>query len=104
MNPPDEAAKETPQRQEQSLVRTLVSEAHPTRTHKDYQIGVICALATEKAAMVAILDKTHPKSKKENGDDNEYILGRIGVYNIVIACLPAGLIGNGPATIIANNI
>jgi len=81
----DEAAKEATRRQEQIIPRTLVSEAHPTRTHEDYQIGVICALSTEKAAIVAMLDETHPKSKKENGDDNEYTLGRIGVHNVVIA-------------------
>ena len=78
--------------------------AHPPRTHEDYQIGVICALATEKAAMVAMLDETHLKLKKENGDENEYTLGRIGVHNVVIACLPAGLMGNGPAAIVANNM
>ena len=54
--------------------------------------------------MVAMLDETHPKLKKENGDENEYTLGRIGVHNVVIACLPAGLIGNGPAAIVANNM
>jgi hypothetical protein len=42
--------------------------------------------------------------KKENGDENEYTLGRIGVHNVVIACLPASLIGNGPVTIVANNM
>ena len=80
-----------------SLVEAAM--AHPPRTREDYQIGVICALATEKAAMVAMLDETHPKLKKEDGDENEYTLGRIGVHNIVIACLPAGLMGNGPAAI-----
>ena len=54
--------------------------------------------------MVAMLDETHPKLKKQNGDDNEYTLGRIGVHNVVIACLPAGLMGNGPAAIVANNM
>ena len=54
--------------------------------------------------MVAMLDEIHPKSKKENGDDNEYTLGRIRVHNVVIACLPAGLMGNGPAAIVANNM
>ncbi|KAN0089551.1 hypothetical protein V8E51_019811 [Hyaloscypha variabilis] len=103
MNPRDEAAKEAARRQEQIPAQTLVSEA-PSRTHEDYQIGVICALATEKAAMVAMLDETHPKSKKGNGDDNEYTLGKIGVHNVVIACLPAGLMGNGPAAIVANNM
>ena len=78
--------------------------AHPSRTHEDYQIGVICALATEKAAMVAMLDETHPKLKKEKGDENEYTLGRIGVHDIVIACLPAGKTGNGPAAIVAKDM
>jgi nucleoside phosphorylase len=78
--------------------------AHPPQTHEDYQIGVICALPTEKAAMVAMLDETYPKLKKENGDENEYTLGRIGVHNVVIACLPAGLMGNGPAAIVAKDM
>jgi nucleoside phosphorylase len=54
--------------------------------------------------MVAMLDETHPKLKKEKGDENEYTLGRIGVHNVIIACLPAGLMGNGPAAIVANNM
>ncbi|RDW58733.1 hypothetical protein BP6252_13209 [Coleophoma cylindrospora] len=74
------------------------------RTHKDYQIGIICALATEKAAMVAMLDETHPKLKKEMGDDNEYTLGRIKAHDVVIACLPAGFMGNGPAAVVASNM
>jgi nucleoside phosphorylase len=81
-----------------------IAMAHPLRTYEDYQIGVICALATEKAAMVAMLDENHPKLKKENGDMNEYTLGRIGVHNIVIACLPAGLIGNSPAATVAKDM
>jgi nucleoside phosphorylase len=54
--------------------------------------------------MAAMLDDPHPRLKKEEGDDNDYTLGRIGVHNVVIACLPAGLTGNGPAAIIANNM
>jgi nucleoside phosphorylase len=78
--------------------------AHPARTHKDYQIGIICALATEKAAMVAMLDETYPKLKKEDGNENEYTLGRIWVRNVVIACPPAGLMGNGLAAIVVINM
>jgi nucleoside phosphorylase len=78
--------------------------AYPPRTHEDYQIGIICALAIEKAAMVAMLDETHPRLEKKNGDINEYTLGRIGIHNVVIACLPAGLMGNGPAAVVANNM
>ncbi|KAH8585353.1 hypothetical protein B0O99DRAFT_696587 [Bisporella sp. PMI_857] len=97
----NEAAKKAAQRH--IPTRTLVSAA-PSQTHEDYQIGVICALATEKAAIVAMLDETHPKLKKKNGNDNEYTLSRIEVHNVVIACLPAGLIRNSPAAIVANNM
>jgi hypothetical protein len=45
---------------------------YPLQTHEDYQIGIIHALATEKVAIVAMLDETHPKLKKEDGDENEY--------------------------------
>jgi nucleoside phosphorylase len=79
-------------------------DAAMAQTQEDYQIGIICALATEMAAMVAMLDEIHPPLKKEKGDENEYTLGRIGVHNIVIACLSAGLMGNGPAAIVANNM
>ena len=51
-----------------------------------------------------MLDKTYPKLKKEDSDDNEYIVGRIRVHSVVITYLLAGLIGNSPATIIVNNI
>lgn len=54
--------------------------------------------------MVSMLDEEHPKLKKQHGDDNEYTLGRIGVHDIIIACLPAGKMGNGPAAIVANNM
>jgi nucleoside phosphorylase len=82
----------------------LAVMAQQSRTHNDYQIGIVCALATEKAAMVAMLDESHPRLKRKSGDENDYTLGRIGVHNVVIACLPAGLMGNGPAAIVANNM
>lgn len=80
------------------------SEIHSLRTHNDYQIGIISALATEKAAMVAMLDETHPKLRKKEGDENEYTLGKIGDHNVVIACLPAGVMGNGPAVAVAKDM
>ena len=86
------------------LSASTAGMASSPRTHEDYQIRVICALATEKAAMVAMINKTHPKLRKKSGDENEYTLGRISVHNVVIACLPAGMMGMGPAAIVANNM
>jgi nucleoside phosphorylase len=74
------------------------------RTHEDYQIGIICALALEKAAVEAMLDEEHPRLKRTEHDVNDYTLGRIGIHNVAIACLPAGLLGNGPAAIVATNM
>ena len=74
------------------------------RTHEDYQIGIICALALEKAAIEAMLDEEHLRLERKEHDVNDYTLGRIGVHNIAIACLPAGLLGNGPAAVIAKDM
>jgi nucleoside phosphorylase len=74
------------------------------RTHEDYQIGIICALALEKAAVEAMLDEEHPRLKRKEHDVNDYTLGRIGDHNVAIACLPAGLLGNGPAAIVAKDM
>jgi nucleoside phosphorylase len=70
----------------------------------DYQIGIICALHTESAAMIAMLDESHHTLPPQNGDPNDYSFGRIGVHNLVIACLPAGTTGVGPAAVVANNM
>ncbi|CAM5999844.1 unnamed protein product [Sphagnum balticum] len=51
-----------------------------------------------------MLDECHPRLKKEISDQNDYTLGRIGIHNVVIACLSAGLIGNGPAALVANDM
>jgi nucleoside phosphorylase len=71
---------------------------------EDYQIGIICALHTEAAAMIAMLDEIHPSLPSERDDPNEYSFGRIGTHDVVIACLPAGSMGNGLAAVVANNM
>jgi nucleoside phosphorylase len=76
----------------------------PHRTYKDYAVGVICALAVEKAAVEAMLDKRHPPLKTIQGDDNSYTLGAIGKHNVVVACLPAGMTGNNSAATVAKDM
>jgi nucleoside phosphorylase len=78
--------------------------AAPTRTHQDYQIGIICALAFEKAAVEIMLDEEHPRLKRKEHDENDYTLGQIGDHNVAIACLPAGLAGNGAAAAVAKDM
>jgi nucleoside phosphorylase len=60
------------------------------RTHGDYTVGWISALPTEMAAAVGMLDEHHPPLPSHPHDDNNYVFGRIGDHNVVIACLPSG--------------
>jgi nucleoside phosphorylase len=76
----------------------------PLRTNKDYAIGVICALAIEKAAFVAMLDDIHETLPDLKGDENSYTLGRIGIHNVIVACLPAGMIGTTSAAVVAKDM
>ena len=53
-------------------------------------------------AAMAMLDEIHEEPQKQLPNDyNVYTLGRIGNYSIVIACLPAGVYGTNPTTIVA---
>jgi nucleoside phosphorylase len=67
----------------------------PVRTlsQQSYTVGIICALDVEKAAVEATLDEEHGRVEKAVGDDNVYTFGSIGAHNVVVACLPAGVMG-----------
>ncbi|KAH8696925.1 nucleoside phosphorylase domain-containing protein [Phaeosphaeriaceae sp. PMI808] len=67
----------------------------------EYTVGWICALHVELAAAQEMLDEEHDDLEQDEHDHNIYSLGRIGEHNIVIVCLPAGLIGNNPAVAVA---
>jgi nucleoside phosphorylase len=72
---------------------------------EDYQIGVICALAIEQAAVIATFDGgKHPSLEPTSGDDNQYTFGCIKGHNIVIVCLPAGNMGTSKACNVATNM
>jgi nucleoside phosphorylase len=74
------------------------------RRHEDYPIGVICALAVEKVAFIAMLDEVHEALQTPEHDENSYTFGRIGSHNIVAACLPAGMTGNNSAATVAKDM
>jgi nucleoside phosphorylase len=69
--------------------------------HQDYTVGWICALPTEMAAAQAMLDERHNPLQQDRSDHNTYVLGRIGVHNVVLACLPSGVIGTISAARVA---
>lgn len=72
--------------------------------HEAYSVGIICALAIEKAAAEAMLDDEHPRLPPAAGDENDYTFGKIGEHNVVIACLPAGVTGTAPAAVVARDM
>jgi nucleoside phosphorylase len=56
------------------------------------------------AAAQAMLDKHHDPLQQDLHDDNNYTLGRIGGHNIVLACLPAGVMGTISAAKVATQM
>jgi nucleoside phosphorylase len=72
--------------------------------HEDYKVGWICALPTERAAAVCMLDEHHETLPQPVTDENNYTLGRIGRHNVVIACLGAGLTGVTSAARVADQM
>jgi nucleoside phosphorylase len=76
----------------------------PTLLHGDYTVGWICALPSEMAAARAMLDEHHNSLQQNSRDHNTYTLGRIGRHNVVLACLPTGVIGTLSAARVANRM
>ncbi|KAK6543470.1 hypothetical protein TWF694_000216 [Orbilia ellipsospora] len=79
-------------------------ESEQPRAHSEYTIGWVCALPKEMTAAVAMLDAEHPNLDIPVNDQNVYTLGSIGKHNIVIACLPKGIIGTCSAAVVATQM
>ena len=89
---------------EHSLISAYAESAIKEREQSDYTVGWICALPIEASAAMGMLDETHVSLPQAATDSNNYTLGRIGVHNAVIACLPAGIIGNNSAATVAAQV
>lgn len=50
---------------------------------------------------LALLNERHLPLSQDEQDTNRYTLGRIGKYNVAIACLPAGQLGTSSAAAVA---
>lgn len=72
--------------------------------HEDYTVGWICALPIEMAVAVGMLDERHPSLLQNAHDHNSYTLGRIGSHHVVIASLPAGVMGVTSAARVATQM
>jgi nucleoside phosphorylase len=72
--------------------------------HEDYTVGWICALPTEMAAAVSMLDERHATLPSRLHDNNNYTFGRIGGHYVIIACLPSGVTGTISAARVATQM
>jgi nucleoside phosphorylase len=72
---------------------------------KDYTVGWICAITTERVAAREFLDEEHegPEYVSPN-DNNTYTLGKVGKHNVVIAVLPDGEYGIDSAASVARDM
>ncbi|KAL4879475.1 nucleoside phosphorylase domain-containing protein [Aspergillus karnatakaensis] len=73
-------------------------------SHRDYTVGIICALSIELAAVRALLDEVYADLPSLQADDNHYILGHMCSHNVVISCLPLGVYGAISAATVATRM
>ncbi|KAL2813049.1 nucleoside phosphorylase domain-containing protein [Aspergillus cavernicola] len=73
-------------------------------THENYEIGIVCALPKELMAVRILFDDPHQDLPLDQHDANFYALGRMGIYNVVAACLPYLQYGTTSAATVASNM
>jgi nucleoside phosphorylase len=76
----------------------------PQLKHEDYTVGWVCALPKEMTAASGMLDELHADLPLPPSDNNTYVLGRIGVHKVAIACLPKGQTGTISAATVATKM
>lgn len=69
-----------------------------------YTVAWVCALHTELTAARVVLDQIHNEVVICEDDDTPYLLGNIGLCNIVVACLPINQYGTNDAAKLLTNM
>jgi len=70
-------------------------------SYEDYTVGWVCALPLELTSAIAMLDEFHEPLLRAPGDENTYVLGRVGKHNVAMGSLPIGEMGNNSAAQVA---
>ncbi|KAL2209797.1 hypothetical protein CC79DRAFT_1318828 [Sarocladium strictum] len=82
----------------------MATGSQATTSVEDYRVAMIFAMGFEMSAFRYMLDEEHEMTfDKEPGDQNQYILGKSGRHNVVLACLP-GEQGKGAAAMAAKDL
>jgi nucleoside phosphorylase len=79
---------------------------HSPYSNDEYTVGWICALPIEMAAAKGMMDEEHgdPQWAPQEADHNTYLLGCIGKFKVVVACLPKDEIGSSSAAAVAKDM
>jgi nucleoside phosphorylase len=74
-------------------------------SNDQYTVGWICALPIELAVAKGTLDEEHgaPQTPTAEADQNAYLLGRVGNFKVVVACLPNDQISSVSAAVVAGD-
>ncbi|KAF3406919.1 hypothetical protein DPV78_000270 [Talaromyces pinophilus] len=62
-----------------------------------YTVAWVSALPLESAAAVEMLDEKHYDPRSHGSNTDQYVFGRVGNHNVMMARLPSGQIGNNSA-------
>ncbi|KAJ6089813.1 hypothetical protein N7467_005029 [Penicillium canescens] len=84
----------------------MTSSQHSPFTNDEYTVGWICALSIELAAAKGMLDEIYgqPQTPPAKADHNTYVLGSMGKFKVVIACLPIHQLGSFSAAAVAKDM
>jgi nucleoside phosphorylase len=84
----------------------MASSQNSHFTNDEYTVGWICTLSIELAAAKGMLDDIHgpPQTPPDKADNNTYVLGSMGKFKVVIACLPIHQLGSFSAAAVAKDM
>jgi nucleoside phosphorylase len=84
----------------------MTKSPHSSFGNEEYTVGWICALPIELTAARGMLDEQHgdPQTPPAMADKNTYVLGSMGKFKVVVACLPLDRMGSVSATAVANRM
>ncbi|KAJ5670058.1 uncharacterized protein N7477_005421 [Penicillium maclennaniae] len=72
---------------------------------EQYTVGIICALALEATAVVAMLDEVYNDMiEQDQNDHNSYRYGRLNHHKVAIASLGSGVYGTNSAAVVATDM
>ncbi|KAF3397529.1 Nephrocystin-3 [Talaromyces pinophilus] len=69
-----------------------------------YTVAWVSALPLESAAAVQMLDEKHCDPRGHGSNTDQYVFGRVGNHNVVMARLPSGQMGNNSAADVAGRL